>query len=184
MRRAVAAHAAEELDGTRSVQREPNVFDHLPVTHLDDEEDACTGCELSEMSRWERIERDGAQHADFDSFGAGFGGDGLEDAADDAIADEDDLGVFGSAFFGARLALLGAAILCLEIADVGFELVGIEMQRGNEVVAGRGGAGDGPPRSVWSDGNARELDRLHHLTDEAIGKEDDGIAVAIGKIES
>src|SRR5579863_569993 len=135
VRRDIAAEAAEEFDRTCSIQSEANIFDELAGAHLDHQKNLGSIGKFAEVRGWERIERDGAQNADFDSLGARFGGHGFENAADDAIADENDLGIGGEGLFGASFALFGAEVLGFEIANVGFEFIGIEMKRSDEVGA-------------------------------------------------
>ena len=44
--------------------------------------------------------------------------------------------------------------------------------------------GHGPLRQVGRNSSLLKRDRLHHLPDETIGQQDDGIPVAIGQFES
>ena len=48
--------------------------------------------------------------------GASFGGNRLQDAADDAVAHQDDVGIVGVPVFGAGFALLRLAVLGFELA--------------------------------------------------------------------
>ena len=87
------------------------------------------------------------------------------------------------ALFGSGFKLLGAEVFCFEIAIMGFQLVAIQMERIDQVGARLGCAGYSPLGQMRRDGLLRELHRLHHLPDESVGEQDDGIAVAVGQLE-
>ena len=60
----------------------------------------------------------------------------------------------------------------------------LQEERGQQVTPGLRGASDGPLRRRGQEGSRRELHRLHHLPDVAVGQHHHGVAVLIGKIES
>ncbi len=53
----------------------------------------------------------------FNALGASLCGDGLQNPADDAVAHQHDLRIFGLPLFRARFALLRHAVLRFQIAD-------------------------------------------------------------------
>ena len=63
------------------------------------------------------------------------------------------------------------------------EVVDIHMQRGDHVAARFSGSGHGPVRQLAANRLLRELDRLHHLADEAIGQNHHRIAISIGEFK-
>src|SRR6185437_5060489 len=83
----VAAASAVELDRAGAIKRKANVIDHLAGTHFDDGKDGRMHGGAAEVGCREGVKRDGAEDAYGKAFGAGFSGDGLEDASDDAVAD-------------------------------------------------------------------------------------------------
>ncbi len=86
----------------------------------------------------------GRNKPNFDSHLASVRNDGLEDAADNAVSDENDVGVFGVPVFCAGFMLLSVAVLCFEGVVVRLEIVGTHVQGGDHVGARFGGSGDGP----------------------------------------
>src|SRR5579863_6558599 len=102
----IAANTIEKLDWARAVQCETNIFDHLSVTHFDHDKRTGGLDQPLEIRNWKWIQRDGPQQADLESHGASLGGNGLQDAADNAVADQHDLGVFCAAVLGACFSSL------------------------------------------------------------------------------
>ena len=64
-----------------------------------------------------------------------------------------------------------------------FEIIGSHVQRSNHVAARLGGACNSPLRLAGRGGRCHKLDWLHHLSDKPVGKQDNGIAIAIGKFK-
>ena len=67
MRRHIAAHAIEKLDGSCAVQSQANIFDQLAIAHLDYDKRMGTGGEALKIAGGEGIQGDRPQQANFDS---------------------------------------------------------------------------------------------------------------------
>ena len=140
--------------------------------------------QVANLLRGERVERDGPQQADGDAARARQFDRGFQDAAHDAVAHQDDLGIVGAPAFVADLIALGLLVLGFELADVALQVVGLQVDGTDQIgarsprcpcTAHSGGGG--------KDGAGGEFHGLHHLADEAIGQHDRGIAVAVGQVE-
>jgi hypothetical protein len=66
---------------------------------------------------------------------------------------------------------------------VSLELIVIEENRGDEVLAVLGAHAHGPVLLRRSHDFVRKLNGLHHLPGGPIGEDENGIAVLVGKIE-
>src|SRR5262245_3070587 len=91
--RGVAADAAVELDRDVAFEGEADVVAELPGAHLDDGEGADAAGEVTDQASRERVEGDRPEQAGLDPAGAGLFDDRLQDASDDSVADEDEVGV-------------------------------------------------------------------------------------------
>src|SRR6202008_4205499 len=104
-------------------------------------------------------------------------------AGGDAVANEEHFGVVSFESFVARFETRGANVFRLELANVIFEIVGLEKDRTDEILARFFCAFDSP-RLVGDQGFAiAEVKWLHHLADKAISQDDRRIAICIGKIK-
>ena len=127
--------------------------------------------------------RDGTEQADLQSLRARLIDRRAQHARHDAVADDDQFGVFGAVLFPARLGLLGANVLRFHAALVLFQIIGLEEDGADQVLARLGGSLH-RPRFFGSDDLAiLEVQRLHHLADESVGQDDGGIAVVVGQFE-
>ena len=170
--------------GRDAVQRQLHVFDHLTVAHFNHDKDASAECQPLELHHWKWIERDGPQHADLDAGGAGLGGDGLQDAAHDAVANQHDLGVVGHTTLrrGSRAARRSCTWLrARERASPSSSTS--RCKRRDEIAARRGRSGHGPLGQMRRRRGLRKFDRLHHLADESVGHHHHRVAITVGQIE-
>src|ERR1035437_873914 len=174
---------AKELDRPDAIQGQPHILYQLAVAHLHNDEDAGSLGESTEIGFRKRIQRDGPQYTNVDAVCTRLRGDGFQNATDNAVANENNLGAFGLPLFGAGLSVLRAAILLFEIAVVRFKIVDIHEERCDQVSARFGSPGDGPIRLLRWDGSLRKLDRLHHLADESIGEEHNRVPIAVCQFE-
>ena len=126
--RHITAGAAQELDRPFSIQGETHIFEHLSVAHFDDKEDARVFRKALEVQFWKRIESDGSQDPHADSFCPRLGSYGFQNSCYDPVSNKNNLRIPGVPLFGARFEMLGAEIFCFEIADMGFQLIALQVE--------------------------------------------------------
>src|SRR6185436_11585313 len=89
----------------------------------------------------------------------------------------------GLIFFVTRLELLRHFVLGFHLQLMRFEIVQLQVDRTGEVVAAICGSFNGPGFFGQANFLVVQFDRLHHLPNEAVGHDDDGVAIAVSEIE-
>jgi hypothetical protein len=182
-RRHVAAGTSVEADRNPSVQGQADILHHLPVAKFDHQDLVDVGGSLRQGIAGEGPERDGAEQADAQAMRASFLDRRTQDARSDAVSHEQDVGVVGVVELPARLLLLRAPVLGFEMPLMIFEIVGLEENRADQILLCLRRSLH-RPRFFGSDDLAIfEIERFHHLADETVGEDDDGIAVPVRELE-
>jgi hypothetical protein len=139
--------------------------------------------EFANLGGGERKQGNGTEQSHRYAAGAGQLHHGFQNAAHNAVADEDDLGVVGPPAFGADGFALGPLVLGFQLQKVPFHEIRLQEERSQQVVAGLGGAPDCPIGRRGQKCARGEFHRLHHLPDVAVGQHRHGVAVLVGQIE-
>ena len=140
--------------------------------------------QLLQRRRRERPERDGPDHADPFALVAEALDGALGDTRADAVGHDDHLGVVGEVGLVADLVLLHEAELALELPVLLLLELGVEDQGVDRLGGPAFGAGDGPGLLVVRRPHETvEVDRLHHLAEDAVAEDDDRVAVLVRQVE-
>src|SRR6185369_1557336 len=179
----VAANAAVEVDWFRSIERELDVFDHLPGRELDDHDglSLCSGC--CERFGWERPQSDWPEKSDLDSTGSGVIDGGAKHSGNDSVTDDENICIIGEVSFPTLLGRGTLVVLFFEMADVGLEKIGRQMNGADEILLRRGSSANGPGLCGLRNLFLFDLERFHHLSDESIGKDDGRVAIFVREFE-
>ena len=128
--------------------------------------------------------RDGTEQADLLALRACRSTAERSIARDDAVADQQDVGILGVVEFPARLQVAGARdVFRFQLALVSFEIIGLEEDGTDQVLARLRRSLHGPGLFRRHDLAIFEIQRLHHLADEAVGQNDGRIAIFVGEFE-
>jgi hypothetical protein len=85
--------------------------------------------------------------------------------------------------FAARFALLGANVLRFHLALMLFQIVRLEEDRTDHVLARAGGSLHRPRFRRRHDLAVLQIERFHHLADESVRQHNRRIAVVVGQFE-
>ena len=140
----VAAGSAVELDWDFAFDGEADVFEHLAVAQFDHQDFADFAGSVAQGLLGERPQGNGPEQSGLEAFAAGHFDGRAQHARGDAVADKQDFGVFGLEGFMTSFDAGGADVLGFELANVVFEIVGLEENRADQVLAGFLRALDGP----------------------------------------
>src|SRR6185312_4533030 len=80
-------------------------------------------------------QRDGTEQADAQTLGACLVDGRAQDTRHDAVADKKNFGIFGAVALVAGFQLLGQPILGLELLNVSFQIVRLEINGADQVLA-------------------------------------------------
>ena len=97
---------------------------------------------------------------------------------------DDQLGVVGAVLFAAGFALLRPHVFRFHAALVSFEIIGLEIDGADHVLASLGSSLHRPGFLGSNDVAVLQVERLHHLADKTVGQDDGGIAIFVRKFES
>jgi hypothetical protein len=151
---------------------------------LEDEEVAHRLRQIPDRLRGEGPERDGPDHAHLLALLAEPLDGAFGDARAGAVGDHDHLGVVRQVGLVADLVLLDEPELSLELPVVLLVELGVEDQGVDVLGRPALGAREGPALLVVRRGEeAVEVDRLHHLPEDAVAEDDHGVAVLVRQAE-